>query len=156
AYVYTVTGTAPCGNAVATVTVTETGSPDAGTDGAITVCGDGAAINLFAQLGGTPDAGGTWIGPSPVAGSSYDPATMTPGAYTYTLAATAPCASASSIVTVTENVPADAGTDASVTVCDVGAAIDLFAQLGGTPDAGGSWIGPSPVAGSSYDPATMT
>ncbi len=156
AYVYTVTGTAPCGNAVATVTVTETGSPDAGTDGAITVCGDGAAINLFAQLGGTPDAGGTWSGPSPVAGSSYDPATMTPGAYTYTLAATAPCASASSIVTVTENVPADAGTDASVTVCDVGAAIDLFAQLGGTPDAGGSWIGPSPVAGSSYDPATMT
>ncbi|MBK7945338.1 MAG: hypothetical protein IPJ85_08540 [Flavobacteriales bacterium] len=50
-YTYTVTGIAPCANASATVTVTETSSPNAGTNSSATVCGNGAAINLFAQLG---------------------------------------------------------------------------------------------------------
>ncbi|MBK7945337.1 MAG: hypothetical protein IPJ85_08535 [Flavobacteriales bacterium] len=155
-YTYTVTGVAPCTNASATVTVTETSSPNAGTNGSATVCGNGAAINLFALLGGSPDAGGTWSGPSAVVGGSYDPATMTPGVYNYTLAAVAPCVGSSATVTITENAPANAGTDGSVTVCDVGAAVSLFAQLGGTPDAGGSWSGPSAVVGGNYDPATMT
>ncbi|MBK9175113.1 MAG: gliding motility-associated C-terminal domain-containing protein [Flavobacteriales bacterium] len=154
-YTYTVTGVAPCANASATVTVTESASPNAGTNGSATVCGNGPAIDLFAQLGGGPDAGGAWSGPSPVLGGSYDPTTMAPGVYTYTIAAVAPCVGGSATVTVTESAPADAGTSSSVTVCDVGAAISLFAQLGGAPQAGGTWSGPSPVVGGSYDPATM-
>ncbi|HRD54549.1 MAG TPA: gliding motility-associated C-terminal domain-containing protein, partial [Flavobacteriales bacterium] len=145
-YTYTVTGAAPCTNASATVTVTETSSPNAGTNGSATVCGNGAAISLFAQLGGSPDAGGTWSGPSAVVGGSYDPATMDPGVYTYTLAAVAPCAGASSQVTITEEQPGNAGTGASIDLCPGSAAVNLFNLLGGSPQAGGTWAHPNGTA----------
>ncbi|MBK9762173.1 MAG: hypothetical protein IPO87_02145 [Flavobacteriales bacterium] len=150
-YVYTVTGMAPCTNASATVTVNETGNPNAGTDGSITVCGNGAAVSLFAQLGGSPDAGGTWSGG--LIGGMYDPALNGPGAFTYTLAAVAPCLGDVSTVTVTENAPTNAGTDGNLTICTSSAAVALINSLGGSPQAGGTW---SPAAlGGNYDPATM-
>jgi len=155
-YTYTVTGTAPCTNASATVTVAETGSPDAGTNGAITLCESGVAIDLFSQLGGTPDVGGAWSGPSAVVGGQYDPATMTAGVYTYTLAATPPCIADQATVAVTESTTADAGTNGTLTVCETGGAVGLFGSLGGAPDVGGAWSGPSVVVGGNYDPATMT
>ncbi|MBK6343827.1 MAG: hypothetical protein IPF41_14900 [Flavobacteriales bacterium] len=95
------TGVAPCANASATITVTENAATNAGTDGALTVCSNGAAQSLFAALGGAPQAGGAWAGPSPVVGGNYDPATMTPGAYIYTVTGVAPCANASATITVT-------------------------------------------------------
>ncbi|HMN05527.1 MAG TPA: hypothetical protein PKD45_07355, partial [Flavobacteriales bacterium] len=154
-YTYTVAGTAPCANATATVTVTESTPPDAGANGTLDVCSNGAPVNLFAQLGGTPDAGGTWSGPSAVTGGMYDPATMAPGVYTYMVAGTAPCANATATVTVTESTPPDAGTNGTLDVCSNGTPESLFTQLGGSPDAGGGWTGPSAVTGGLYDPATM-
>ena len=151
-YIYTVTGTSPCGNATATVTVSETGSPNAGTDGAVTVCADGAAIDLFTELGGSPDAGGTWSGG--LVGGMFDPAVNAAGNYTYTLNATAPCTSDQSQVVVTIASAPDAGTDANLTVCDQGAAVNLFNSLGGTPDVGGTWSGG--LVGGMYDPAVNT
>ncbi|MGB3524356.1 MAG: gliding motility-associated C-terminal domain-containing protein, partial [Flavobacteriales bacterium] len=153
-YTYTVTGTSPCGSASATVTVTETGSPNAGTDGSVTVCEDGSAINLFTQLGGSPDAGGTWSGPSTITNDQFDPTVNTAGTYIYTLDATPPCTGDQSQVVVTIAPAPYAGTDGDLTVCDQGAAVSLLAALG-TPDTGGSWSGPSPVTGDQYDPATM-
>jgi hypothetical protein len=154
AYVYTVTGTAPCTNASATVTVTETGSPNAGTDGAITLCSNGALTDLFAQLGGSPDGGGTWSGG--IVGGILDPSTLTAGphTFTYTLSATAPCTGDNADVVVTIAAPPVAGIDASITVCDQGAAVNMLTALG-TADPGGAWIGPSTVVGNMYDPATM-
>ena len=150
-YTYTVTGVAPCTNASAIVTVNETGNPNAGTDGVITVCGNGAAVSLFAQLGGSPDAGGTWSGG--LVGGMYDPAVNGPGAFTYTLAAVAPCLGDVATVTVTENAPTDAGTNGNLTICTSSAAVALINSLGGSPQAGGTW---SPAApGGNYDPATM-
>ncbi|MBK8225596.1 MAG: gliding motility-associated C-terminal domain-containing protein [Flavobacteriales bacterium] len=154
-YTYTIAAVAPCLGSSATVTITENAPADAGSDGSITACDVGAAQSLFAALGGAPQAGGTWSGPSAVAGGNYDPATMTPGAYIYTVNGVAPCTNASATVTVTETSSPNAGTNGSATACGNGAAIDLFAQLGGAPDAGGTWSGPSAVVGSSYDPATM-
>ncbi|MBK8498837.1 MAG: hypothetical protein IPL52_08470 [Flavobacteriales bacterium] len=154
-YTYTVAGIAPCVNASATVTVTENSAVSAGVNGSLTLCSNGAAVALLAGLGGTPDAGGAWSGPSAVAAGNYDPATMTPGVYTYTVNGVAPCANASAAVTVTENAATDAGTNGSVTLCSGDAAASLFAQLGGVPQAGGVWSGPSPVVGGNYDPATM-
>jgi subtilisin-like proprotein convertase family protein len=155
-YTYTVTGTAPCPDETATVTVTINTPTDAGTNGSITLCSTDGAASLFAQLGGTPDAGGTWSGPSAVVGGMIDPATMNAGVYTYTVAGTAPCPDESATVTVTINTPPDPGTDGAITLCSSDVAVSLFAQLGGTPDAGGAWSGPSAVAGGLIDPATMT
>ena len=130
-YTYTVLATAPCTvNATATVTVTEQVQPNAGTNGTLTVCQGTTPTNaqLFAQLGGTPDATGTWTNVGLV--------------YTYTVNATAPCTgSATATVTVTEQVQPNAGTNGTLTVCQgtTPTNAQLFAQLGGTPDATGTW-----------------
>ncbi len=155
-YVYTVSGTAPCPDETATVTVTINLPPDPGVDGAITLCTTDAPASLFAQLGGTPDAGGTWTGPSPVVGGMIDPATMNAGAYVYTVSGTAPCPDETATVTVTINLPPDPGVDGAITLCSTDAPASLFALLGGTPDAGGTWTGPSLVVGGMIDPATMS
>jgi hypothetical protein len=93
-FVYTVPGSGGCPSAQATVTVTEVAAPNAGVNGALSVCANGAATGLFAALGGTPAVGGTWSGPSPVVGGMYNPATMNPGNYVYTVTGVAPCANA--------------------------------------------------------------
>jgi len=155
-YTYTVNGTQPCPADQSQVTVSVVAAPNAGTPGSATLCATDNALSLFAQLGGTPDAGGTWSGPSAVAGGIYDPATMNPGAYTYTITVPPPCVNASSTVTITEVAPSNAGTDGSLTLCISSPAASLFAQLGGGAQAGGTWSGPSPVAGGMFDPATMT
>ncbi|NVK08552.1 MAG: gliding motility-associated C-terminal domain-containing protein, partial [Tenacibaculum sp.] len=67
---------------------------DAGTNGTLTIC-EGTTVTetqLFAELGGTPDTGGTW-----------SPALAGAGTYTYTVSATSSCTSeATSEVVVTE------------------------------------------------------
>lgn len=154
-YTYTVTGTTPCPNDQATVSVNVVNAPDPGLDASITLCYSDAAIGLFAQLGGTPDAGGTWSGPSPINGDVFDPSTMSAGVYTYTIAVPPPCTSVSSSITVSVSQPPDAGIDGALTLCISSPPTSLFIALGGTPDAGGTWNGPSPVLGGMFDPATM-
>jgi len=89
-------------------TITIAPQPDAGTDANINIC-EGTVLtdaDLFAQLGGTPDAGGAW-----------SPAFAGPGVYTYTVAATAPCTTdATATVSVTEQPQPDAPLD--VESCD--------------------------------------
>ncbi|MEO8066797.1 MAG: PKD domain-containing protein, partial [Flavobacteriales bacterium] len=156
---YTVTiyqdGYASCpGTSDITVTV---GTPvDAGTNGSITLCSSAAPVGLFGSLGGTPDAGGMWTGPGGAFSGTLDPSSDPPGVYTYTMLGVAPCPNASATVTVTINTPPDPGVDGNITLCTSSTAVSLFAQLGGTPDAGGVWSGPSPVIGGMLDPANMS
>ncbi|WP_289063177.1 gliding motility-associated C-terminal domain-containing protein [uncultured Zobellia sp.] len=143
-YTYTVTATAPCTvDDTSEVVVSEQATPDAGTDGTLTIC-EGATVTesqLFAQLGGTPDSGGTW-----------SPTPSGAGTYTYTVTATAPCTvDSTSEVVVSEQAAPDAGTDGTLTICE-GATVNesqLFAQLGGTPDSGGTWS-PTPSGAGTY------
>ncbi|MBS1583823.1 MAG: gliding motility-associated C-terminal domain-containing protein, partial [Bacteroidetes bacterium] len=155
-YTYTVAGMAPCGAAQSVVVVQETNTPNAGVDGAITLCSAGIVVDLFGQLGGTPDAGGTWTAPGGAAhGSTLDPATDAAGTYTYTIAAAAPCVTASAIVAVSIDPAHDAGTNGTISVCTGDAPFALVDHLGGTPDAGGGWTGPGGAASSgTFDPAT--
>jgi gliding motility-associated-like protein len=155
-YTYTVNGTTPCPSDAATVTVGIVSEPDAGSPGAVTLCTTDDAILLFAAIGGTPDAGGTWSGPSPVVGGQYDPATMDPGVYTYTIDVPPPCVGSSTTVTVTEVAPPNAGSDGSLALCVSGPAVDLADGLGGAPDTGGTWSGPSAVFGGLFDPTSMS
>lgn len=67
--------------------------------GSIRVCSNAAPVDLFDRLGGSPQPGGTWSGPSPMDGS-FDPTTMDAGTYTYTLAANGDCAEYSTTIDV--------------------------------------------------------
>ena len=153
-YLYTVNGTPPCGDVQATVTVSEISPPNAGTDAAVSVCTNGPGMDLFSLLGGSPATGGTWSGASSIVNGMYDPLTMDPGAYVYTVQGTMPCSSTSATVQVSETGSPDAGTNGALTLCANGVPTDLFPQLGGSPDAGGAWSGPSAITGGYFDPAT--
>lgn len=158
-YTYTVTG-AGCPNAVATVTVTLDVAPDAGTNGTLNICTTAGPTDLFNELGGTPDNGGTWTGPSALAGGdlgTFDPATDLAGTYTYTVTGTGTCADAIATVDVTITSAPDPGTNGAISLCTTDGSTDLINQLGGTPDAGGTWSGPSALTGGdqgTFDPAT--
>jgi gliding motility-associated-like protein len=154
-YVYTVTGTLPCANAQATVTVSVSPPPDAGEDATIDVCSTDVAFDLFDLLGGAPQPGGVWTGPGglPVS-STFNPASSPAGPYTYTVAGTPPCAPAQATVTVNVVPAAQAGSNASLTACGNDVPFAMFDQLGGTPQAGGEWTGPNGPHGGMFDPAT--
>lgn len=139
------------------VTVT-CSSPEAGTSSSLSTCAAGNPVNLFGLLGGTPDAGGTWSGPSALTGGdlgTFDPATMNPGTYTYTVG-TAPCQVTADVVVTVGN--PDAGIDQTITLCATSSPSNLFDAIGGTPDNGGVWSGPSVLTGGdlgTFDPTTM-
>ncbi len=155
-YTYTVTGTTPCPNDSAQVTVTTIAEANAGIDGSIDICISDAPVDLFNSLGGTPDTGGIWS-PALASGTGiFDPAVDPPGVYTYTVSGTSPCPDDSADVTVTIVIQADAGEDGAVNVCSSDAPVDLFSSLGGTPDAGGTWS-PALASGTGiFDPAVDT
>ncbi|MBK8497480.1 MAG: HYR domain-containing protein [Flavobacteriales bacterium] len=130
-------------------------APNAGSNGSLATCSNGPVQSLFAQLGGSPSAVGTWSGPSTVTAGNHDPATMDPGVYIYTVAGSAPCPDATATVTVSEVAAPSAGTNGTLTVCSNSSNQSLLAFLGGFPASGGTWSGPSPVIANTYAPATM-
>ena len=136
--------------------VTTVPQANAGGNESMTVCEAGVPVPLFNSLTGTPEEGGSWaVGPSPVVDGLFDPATMVAGEYKYVLAGNAPCANDTSIVTVTLAPLATAGTNGTLTICNNAAPADLFDRLGGTPQSGGSWSGPSATSGT-FDPTAMS
>ncbi len=105
---------------------------DAGENGTLTIC-EGSTVTeaeLFASLGGTPDAGGLW---TPILAGA--------GTYTYTHAAVGGNPEATAQVVVDEKPVLNAGENGTLTIRegDTVSEAELFASLGGTPDAGGVW-----------------
>ncbi|MBC8882868.1 hypothetical protein H9X57_04245 [Flavobacterium piscinae] len=152
-YTYTLIGTPPCANSTASVTVTVNPTPNPGEAGVAPFCANSPADDLFNYLGGTPDAGGTWS-PALASGTGvFDPAQDTAGVYTYTVSGTAPCTPQSTTVTVTINPIPNAGTDNSIVLCETSPAVDLFTQLGNSPETGGTWSPPLASGTGVFDPS---
>ena len=151
-YTYAFSGTEPCSNDTATVTVTVNPLPDAGENAAASICSNVDSKDLFTFLGGTPQAGGTWS-PALASGSGiFNPAIDKAGVYTYTVGNPF-CNPDSADVTVTIVPGPDAGVSGNITFCATNAPQDLFLSLGGTPQVGGTWS-PSLASGTGvFNPA---
>ncbi len=100
---YPTCGYNACENIRLTSSFMVNAAANAGIDGTLTICSNAAPASLIAQLGGSPNGGGSWSGPSTVAGGLYNPTTMDPGVYTYLVNGNPPCPNASATVSVTEN-----------------------------------------------------
>lgn len=114
-------------------------APFAGVNDAIEVCPGAQPFTM--DLGGDP--GGTWSGPSLVQNGIYDPETMDPGTYIYSLPGYLSCPAASAQLTISELPGANAGTSAVAHICKNTGVYELFTFLEGAPDTGGTWLGPN-------------
>ena len=103
-YTYVLDSVGNCPGDTAYITVNVTPPPNAGTNGAITVCTADPPFDMFLQLGGTPLATGSWTdnNGNPIS-NLFDPAIMSSGTYTYTVLGAGSCLDESSTVTVTVN-----------------------------------------------------
>src|SRR5690554_4178936 len=153
-YNYTVSGTSPCADDSATVTISITPAADAGIDGYLGLCETDSPVDLFTILGGTPDSGGTW---SPALSSGtgvFDPQVDSAGVYTYEVEGVSPCGNDQANVTVTVFSKPDAGNDRSIELCETDSPVDLFAILGGAPEIGGTWSPALSSGNGIFDPTT--
>ncbi|HQV74439.1 MAG TPA: hypothetical protein PLE78_03035, partial [Flavobacteriales bacterium] len=137
-YTYTLPANGPCAAASAQVSVTIAEAPDAGSSSAMSICSTAADLVLLPELGGTPDPSGTWTAPNGSAhGAEFDPAVDPSGDYTYTVPGLAPCAAASSVLTITGVEAVSAGSGGALAICANASPVDLFGNLSDAPTPGG-------------------
>jgi len=139
-YSYVISATSACPQNTAVLDVNISSAPETGSDGTLMICETASAESLFDLLGGNPQAGGYWTNPlgDPHSGI-FDPATDTPGIYTYSIDSGSPCFTESSEVSVQVSTTFSAGENASVQFCSSDATQDILPLLAGTPDVNGTW-----------------
>ena len=146
---YYVSASSPCIDVFTDITVTIETPLSAGSDSSLDACTVDSTTDLFSLLG-SADIGGTWS-PALASGTGvFDPSTDTSGTYTYTISNS--CGTDSSDVVVTVTQAPDAGIDNTISICVIDGTIDLFAQLGGTPDSNGVWSPALPSGTGVFDP----
>jgi Secretion system C-terminal sorting domain len=155
-YVFTVTNSLGCVSP-ASVNVNipaQPIQPDAGIDGATTICETSSTpIELFFLIAGE-QAGGTWTrlaGSGGIFNAIAGTYTPTPGAtssvFEYRIVGVAPCVDDSSLVNVIINAQPNAGIDGCISVSDESTnVIDLFSLIIGE-QAGGLWTQTSGTGG---------
>ena len=128
----------------APVNITINDAPNAGTGGALTICSNVAAFNLFNFLGGTPDPGGVWTDPfgNPFSGV-FTPGVSPAGCYTYVVAGIGSCPAATGQLCVVVAIAPNAGVSYTGTLCSNASSIPMFPYLGATAQPGGSWTAPT-------------
>ncbi|AWH74744.1 hypothetical protein DCS32_11425 [Dokdonia sp. Dokd-P16] len=142
-YTYTTTTDDGCGDA-ATLSFTVFESSNAGTGGPFQACEDGAVVDLFTILGGSPDSNGSWSGPEGYATAdndgSIDPMTAVSGDYVYTIAANGACDEVSATLSVTIVPISNAGNDIDTFVCAGDYTTSLFGLLSNDAQLTGEFI----------------
>src|SRR5690606_12797221 len=154
-YTYVVPAIGNCPADTATVEVTIIPEVNAGTNGSLSFCSNGASALLSTGLGGTPDTTGSWTYNNVPHGPVYNPQTDVPGNYVYRVNGTSPCPHAVATVLVTEVLAPIAGADNSYTFCASDGSFNMFNHLAGNPQSGGTWMqdGTPPTShGPSYVP----
>ena len=158
-FTYLVTGTGPCENDSATVTVNVSSSVNAGTGGTIDACTN-ESVNLSDGLTGNPDAGGTWFNETDniVAGGIFNSVDIGIFNFKYKVTAIGGCAGDFTTVTVAVTEGPYAGEDGTSTTCSNAGTINLFTHLGGAYNSGGTWLdddGTGALTDSIFDPSMV-
>ena len=149
-YTYAIIGQEPCGNAFASVTVIVNEAPNAGISSNITICNDAVPFDLSQFLGNDVTPGGIW---SPLLNSGqsiFNPALDAPGIYTYTVQNNL-CTDFAT-VSIAFEIPANAGTDTTISYCQDFPNFDLFEALNGNPQIGGTWNPPLSSGNNIFNP----
>ncbi|MEO1010951.1 MAG: gliding motility-associated C-terminal domain-containing protein [Bacteroidota bacterium] len=129
----------------------------AGNDETISVCDKdldtaNQSFDLFAELGGTPVAGGTWSTDNPLAASALNTTAGTvdlwgirnSGTYEFTYTTPLPCSETATITLQLGGYPGQPNTDGSANACGDDASVNLFSFIGSNqaglfPDFNGTW-----------------
>ena len=158
---YSATGGGFWGGTNVNGVLTVDGLPNAGVDGAVSVCASGTPVALFNSLSGSPASTGLWTGPSSLDNGSqgtYDPLTDNPGAYTYTVQSVLNiCPADVAIVTVTETLSPQASIAYASPICASVTAIQsptVVGAPGGTFSALPAGLGIT--ASGTFNPTTAT
>ena len=158
---YSATGGGIWGGANVNGVLTVDGLPNAGGDGAVSVCVSGTPVALFNSLIGSPANTGSWTGPSSLDNGSqgtYDPLTDNPGAYTYTVQSVLNiCPADVAIVTVTETLSPQASIAYASPICASVTSIQspiVVGAPGGTFSALPAGLGIT--ASGTFNPTTAT
>lgn len=142
---------------MASVTVTFVAAPDAGLNVMTAVCSSFPPFSMWMWLGAAADPGGYWTAPNGnVVPNMFDPATDTPGVYSYIVAGDPPCANGSATLTVTVDQVPDAGANTSLIWCASDGPFQMFDQLNGTPQPGGTWVHNTMPHAGIFDPGVDT
>ena len=155
-YDYTITGIAPCIDAIATIVVNVIPGPEAGQNGNVTLCLNSATEDLYTHLGVTAQVGGTWSPPLASGTGVFNPAIDSAGTYTYAFSGPQTCDNDSANITVVVNPIPDAGTGNPKEFCSNDPSQDLFASLSGSPQTGGTWAPPLASGTGFFNPALDT
>ncbi|WP_405252195.1 gliding motility-associated C-terminal domain-containing protein [Dokdonia sp. Asnod3-C12] len=142
-FTYTTTTDDGCGD-VATLSFIVFESSNAGTGGTFQACEDGAIVDLFTILGGSPDINGSWSGPEGYAtadnNGSIDPMTAVNGDYVYSIAANGACDAVSATISVSIVPVSNAGDDIDTFVCAGDYTTSLFGLLSNDAQLTGEFI----------------
>jgi len=158
-----IASTPVCSNSASgNVVITVNNAPNAGTDGAATICDSSTTtIDLFSLITGE-QAGGVWArtngtgGIFNLAAGTFTPAVgATNSTFTYTIAGTLPCVNDSSEATININAQPNAGIGGGLLFCETDTSVlDLYAFITGE-DTGGVWTRTQGTGGT-FDAAAGT
>jgi len=150
-YTYTIAAVGVCPAITSSVAMSIIPAAQAGLGGLIDICAGSDPIDPSEWLSGSWDPNGTWTGPNGAIVDPVDPSNAASGAYQYTVQGTAPCPNAQAMIDLVIDPMPNPGSISALGLCANAEPVALFPLLGGSPDSGGSWSGPSQFQGP-FDP----
>jgi gliding motility-associated-like protein len=135
-YRYFVGAFIPCPNQEAFLTIEFTNTNPSGSAGSLSICSNGAQVDMIDYLGGSPAPGGFWTNPQgQITDDVFNPVAENAGTYSYYYPNVG-CSSQSTPLTITEVQPPNAGNNVTINLCQSSTPIDLDAYLSGAQSNG--------------------